>query len=169
MGCLGVHFAITPEQAKRFREAEGNDKRLEELPEETEERWDKEHLQETDKAWDAIHRCLTDDFTPGGRLDPESGLYPLNCCILGGEQLYGGESYHMVLVNAADVPAVAQALVPIGKAWVRKKFFALDPDLCLYPINEDEFEYTWYWFKKLRGLFAKAAAEGRAVLFTASL
>ena len=67
----GGRWTFTPKQAKRFRRARGDDKELEQLLEETEEVWDEGHLQETDKAWDAIHRCLTDDFTPDGQLDPE--------------------------------------------------------------------------------------------------
>jgi hypothetical protein len=61
MGCRGVLFAITEDQARRLRAARGGDAAvLSIVQDEIEEAWDQAHLCQTDKAWDAIHRCLTD-------------------------------------------------------------------------------------------------------------
>jgi hypothetical protein len=72
-------------------QAVADDERVEFVQEEFEEKlWsdDKSRAQETDKAWDAIHRSLTD-----GTLGWESGEYPLNHTIFGGESLYDGDDY----------------------------------------------------------------------------
>jgi hypothetical protein len=168
MGCLGVHFAITEEQMGRLLKAarRGDDEVLE-VVSEIEEAWQERHLDETDKAWDAIHRCLTNDHTPGGRLNPRKGAYPLKLCILGGKHLHRGEDYTVALVRPDQVPAVAQALAKLTKAWLRERFFALDPKACRYAINEDELDYVLGWFKGLPRFFARAARQGRAVIFTA--
>src|SRR5215468_1056619 len=104
MSARGVHFAVTPVQAKQLLAAK-SDRRLMELVEEIEEGWEEPFVVETDKAWDAIHRCLTD-----GSLLYVSGEYPLNLCICGGRQLYRGRDYTVSFVSASQVKDVAAAL-----------------------------------------------------------
>jgi hypothetical protein len=161
MASRGVHFAITSDQLARLLAASDDGGRMEVI-EEIEALWDKENLAESDKAWDAIHRCLTD-----GSLLYESGEYPLNHVICGGRQLQEGEDYTITLVTPEQVRDVAAALEPLSEAWLRERYFSLlKPDDYEGEIGADDFGYTWDWFQNVRDLFRKAAAGGRAVVFT---
>src|SRR5262245_40140877 len=101
MSCRGVFFALTPTQDKRLRKAfaQDGDEGALEVVDTVEEEWDDDHVFETDKAWDGIHRCLTNDQTPRGRLNPISGQPPLNLCILGATRLYDGSDYIINLIG----------------------------------------------------------------------
>jgi Domain of unknown function (DUF1877) len=160
MANRGVHFALTDAQTEAVLAAK-NDRELMSVIEEIEEEWDKEYLAECDKAWDAIHRCLTD-----GSLLYESGEYPLNHCICGGQQLYQGEDYTVSFVSANQVKDVLAALDAITHTWFRERYFAIPQNDCGYELNEDDFEYTWQWFQQVRRLYQKAAVTNRAVIVT---
>jgi hypothetical protein len=75
-------YAIDQDETRALRQATSNEQ-VQAVIADIEERWDERFLGETDKAWDAIHHCLTD-----GTLAWGNGMFPLNRCILGGEQLY---------------------------------------------------------------------------------
>lgn len=161
MAARGVHFAITSEQLASVLAA-SNDDDLMEIIEQIEEAWDKDDLAESDKAWDAIHRCLTD-----GSLLYESGEYPLNHVICGGRQLYQGEEYTVSLVMPEQVRDVSAAIDPLTEQWMRQRYFSLlKPDSYGGEIGDEDFGYTWTWFENVRDLYRKAAASGRAVIFT---
>lgn len=149
MGCRGVHFALNDHQVKQLLSAENDDKVLEVVQEEIEGSWDKEWLQETDKAWDAIHRCLTD-----GKLNSEP-TSPLHKCILGGQQLYEEEDYIVSYLIPEEVGEVAAAIKDIDEEWMRRKYFAIDPNDYGFPLTEEDFEYTWSWFEELRSSFKR--------------
>ncbi len=168
MSCRGVFFALTPEEEKRLRKAQrqDGDEGLMEVIEEIEEAWDRKHLFETDKAWDPIHRCLTLDNTPRGKLSPTAGRKPLNLLILGGRLLYEGNDYTVNLITRAQVVRLAAALAKITQEWMHERFFQLKAKACQYAIDEDEFDYTWGNFQGLPEFFARAAEEGRSVIFT---
>jgi hypothetical protein len=168
MGCLGVFFALTPEQDRRLRKAhrQDGDEGVRDVVADIEEAWDRKHLFETDKAWDAIHRTLTGDNTPRGKLSPTAGRGPLKLLILGGRLLYEGDDYTVNLITPAQVRRLAAALAKITEEWMRERFFQLKPKACQYDINEDEFDYTWGNFQGLPEFFARAAKEGRSVIFT---
>src|SRR5262245_17772807 len=117
----GVHFAVTPAQAKELLAAK-SDRKLLGLIDAIEEAWERPFLVESDKAWDAIHRCLTD-----GSLLYVSGVYPLNHCICGGRQLVRGRDYTVSFVSAPQVKDVAAALEKITRRWMRKRYDQLDP------------------------------------------
>jgi hypothetical protein len=135
---------------------------LMEILEDIEEAWDEERLAESDKAWDAIHRCLTD-----GSLLYESGEYPLNHVVCGGRQLHDGDDYTVSLVAPDQVRDVAAALAPVTKEWLRERYFSLlSPDDYAGSIDDEDFDYTWDWFTRIRDLYRKAVREGRAVVFT---
>ncbi|SHN75613.1 YfbM family protein [Cryptosporangium aurantiacum] len=153
---LGVHFAITEDQERSLLAADGDDDAVAEILEELEESWDDDQLKvDTDKAWIPIHRCLTD-----GTLDPDGGAYPLSHAVLGGRHLH--EEFYVVYVAAAEVRDVAEALRPLDEDWFRDRFAdALRGE-------DDDFEYTWTNYVDLRGFYDRAAASGRAVLFTAT-
>jgi hypothetical protein len=161
MSSLGVHFAVTAAQARALVAAK-SDRALLALVEQLEEAWEKPFVVESDKAWDAIHRCLTD-----GSLLYVSGEYPLNLCICGGRQLYRGRAYTVSLVSARQVPDVAAALGKITKAWMRRRYFRLDSEeYNEVEIGDEDFSYTWEGFLDVRRFYRRAAAAGRAVIFT---
>lgn len=116
---------------------------------------------DTDKAWDAIHRCLTD-----GGLDPDGGEYPLSHVVLGGRHLH--DEYHVVYVSAAEVRQVADALRGVDRTWLRHRFDATDDPDYRGARDDVDFEYTWDNFVDLHAFYDRAAAAGRAVIFTAT-
>ena len=160
MGCLGVHFAITAEEAERLLAAEDDDE-LRELVEEIEERW--EHVYETDKAWDALHRCLSN-----GTLKVAEGDPPLNRVFFGGRTLNQEDDYFVVLVTPVEVREIATALAHMAEPWLRSRYFDVPfPD---YQVDksQDDWQYTLEHFQGLPEFFARAAAAGRHVIFTVS-
>jgi hypothetical protein len=162
MSARGVHFAVTTAQQKALLTAK-SDRKLMELVENIEEAWEEPFVCETDKAWDAIHRCLTD-----GTLLYVSGEYPLNHCICGGRQLFRGRDYTVSFVSATQVKDVARALPKITKASMRQRYDKIDPDeYDEAEMGDEDFDYTWQNFLGLRRFYKKAAASGRAVIFTA--
>jgi hypothetical protein len=161
MSARGVHFAVTPAQAKQLLAAK-SDRKLKELVEAIEEAWEEPFVVETDKAWDAIHRCLTD-----GSLLYVSGEYPLNHCICGGRQLFRGQDYTVSFVTAAQVKDVAAALAKITRAWMRKRYDRIDPeDYDEVEMGDEDFASTWENFLDVRRFYKRAAQAGRAVIFT---
>ncbi len=168
MSRFAVHLALTPEDCAGLLEAaeEGDDALVDWLTE-AEKRIKAPFLYVADKVWEPIHRCLTEDRTPNGGLDGDSGEYPLNMVILGGEPLHEDWSETFWLVEAEDVPAVASALHELEEAWLRKRFFAL-PDDQFHALSEDEFGWVWDELGELRRFFTLAAGHGRAVLCTIS-
>ena len=165
MSCLGVHFALTQDDALALEAIGNDDDRLEHLTEEIEERYFKEaeaYVAESDKSWDAMHRVLSD-----GTLSRSGGAYPLNHAVLGGTSLYAADDYIMSLKTPAQVRDIAAALAPIDEAEFRRLYNSIDPEDYDGDVSNDDFEYTWGWFVGVRDLYAKASAEGRFVLFTA--
>lgn len=91
MGCLGVHFALTAEEAAKLKSFEGDSDRLEYLQEQIEADYFEGHPElkaESDKAWDAIHRLLGD-----GDLSYCTGPEPLRFVVMGGEPIYAEGRY----------------------------------------------------------------------------
>jgi hypothetical protein len=163
MGCLGVHFALTREQERRLLAAEGDEVVLDIIEEIEEDEWDPEYAQESDKAWDAMHRVLSD-----GTLTPQGGEYPLNRTILGGQQLYEGDDHLICFIPAAEVKDIAAALSGITEEWFGDRYFRIDADDYGFPVNDEDFQYTWNWFQQVRDFYQRAAAIGRSVIFSAS-
>jgi hypothetical protein len=160
MASLGVHFALTAEEASPLMDTPYmTDDKIRAFVSEIEHRWDKEWLQETDKAWDAIHRCLTD-----GNL--EYGDTPFHMCILPHDNICVDEGYTVCFADPDEVKQVAAALTGIDRAEMRRRYDAIDPDDYDGHKSDDDFEYTWGWFVPLREFFNKAAAHDRAVIFT---
>ncbi|HXU06172.1 MAG TPA: YfbM family protein [Polyangia bacterium] len=165
MGALGVHLALTSDQERRLLAAATSDpdpdSRVREVVHEIAEAWDRAWLQENDKAWDAIHRCLTD-----GALEYDNGDYPLNRCILGGQRLYYRADQIIVFVPGEEVVDVAAGLAAVDQADLRRRYQSLDPAGYRWK-SDDDFAYTWEWFDPLKPFWARAAAAGRSVLFSA--
>ena len=161
MGCRGVHFALNEVQYKRVISARSDNELVDIIQEDIEEAWDEDWLHETDKAWDAIHRCLTD-----GKLSFDNGKSPLSTVVIGGNNLYKGDDYIISLVPPENVRSVAELLASIDKAKLKEGYELIDQSDYDGEIGEEDFEYTWEWFKGLPKLFSKAAEAGRAVIFT---
>jgi len=94
MSQRGVFFALLDPDAARLRQAHTDVDLRAIIEDEIEERWDTAWLFQMDKAWAGLHRCLTD-----GRLELANGTYPLNACVLGGEQLHRGDEYIVSLLT----------------------------------------------------------------------
>ena len=160
MSCLGVHFAVTESDAQRLLAAEDSDAVIAIL-EETEEKWDEEWLVQSDKSWDALHRSLSN-----GTLYYDEGEYPLNRTVLGGKHLYDGDDYVVAYVAPAEVKDVAAALAPLTEKDLRTRYDAIDADDYQGAHGDEDFRAAWASFLAVREFYRKAAAAGRAVVFT---
>ena len=165
MGCLGVHFALTEKEVAELRSLPDEQGRLDHLKEIIEEAYFNDYPDlkaESDKSWDAMHRALAD-----GQLTWDGGRYPLNHVVLAGELLYTESDYIMSLKTPQQVRDIAAALPAISEAEFRERYFAIDAASYGFPLSEEDFGYTWDWFRGVRELYGRAAREGRYVLFTA--
>lgn len=162
MGCLGALFAITEKEVARLRAFEDPEELVSHIMEVIEERdLGGEWGIETDKAWDAIQRCFG-----AGIMEWESGEYPLNHVILGGESLYAEDDYLVSLKTPGQVADIAAAIATITKDKLRELYFKIDTkDYCV-DLGEDDFEYAWAYFEPLIVFYQKAANAKRYVLFT---
>lgn len=162
MGYRAVLFAVSNRDLQKLlsaRLAGDRDKAVWNVVQEIEARWEKEWLQELDKSWEAIHRCLTD-----GKFEFGNGEYPLNLCILNGLQLYDKEGYIVSLKSSKECVDIANSLEQINEEWLANRYKTIDPND--YAKSEDDFEYTWSWFKYLPEFYAKAAQANRSVVFS---
>ena len=164
MSGLGVHFALSAEDVAALLAQPDDDARLTLLHEDIEDRYFEEplHLAESDKSWDAMHRALGD-----GKLDGETGPYPLSHVVLGGQQLYDGDDYILALKDPKMVHDIAQALASVTKERLRAGYDAMDAKAYGFEPSDEDFEYTWGWFEDVRTLYYTADRLGRHVLFSA--
>jgi hypothetical protein len=80
---------------------------------------------------------------------------------------FSGKEYTVSLITAEQVKDVSTAIDPLTEHWMRERYFSLlEPEDYDGEIGEVDFDYTWTWFKNVRDLYRKAAASGRAVIFT---
>jgi hypothetical protein len=165
MSCLGVHFALTEQEATHLRSLPDDQSRLEHVHEVIEETYFEKHPDlkaESDKSWDAMHRALAE-----GQLNWASGEYPLNHTVLAGELLYSESDYIISLKTPEQVHDIATALAGITEADFLRRYLAIDVTSYGFPLSDEDFRYTWEWFQGVRDLYARAAQEGRFILFTA--
>jgi hypothetical protein len=170
MAGRGGYYAITPEQMGRLlaaRKESNPDQAVMEALWAIEEKMPERYSYYLDKSWDGIHRTLNDDNTPGGRLMEEVGDWPLCLIVLGGQRLYEPNDEHIYLIRPDEVAELAAALHEIDEGWARKRFFVLRE--CFNGIDEEAFGYVWGHLQDVPAFFARAAAEGRAVVFNAGL
>ena len=138
-----------------------DDEQLVGIVQEVEEEW--HDAFETDKAWDALHRCLSN-----GTLSSCDGEPPRNRVFFGGRTLNEEEEYFVVLVTPAEVNEIAEALAKVTESWLRSRYFDVPfPDYQGEKSDED-WAYTLGNFEGLPEFFARAASEGRHVVFTVS-
>lgn len=167
MSCLGVHFALSNDDVAILKGFQSEDERLDHLREVIEEEYmsvdgPEAMYAESEKAWDAMHRILAD-----GTLALDGGTYPHNLAILGGEPLYTGDDYIMDLKSAEQVKDIAIALAALDFDKFAERYRTIDPEDYGFPLSDEDLQYTWEWFQSVRDLYVRAAANDRAVLFTA--
>lgn len=170
MSCLGTHFAVTADVAARLNQNLPHTNAdvldfIEYLENQYAALRSEGWVKSTEKAWDGIHRSLTD-----GKL--ETGSTPAHWCILGAdERLWvrreDGELEWIVnFLEPKQVRQVADAIRGIERTELRLGYDRIDPDsfyrLCM---SEDDFDYTWDNFQRLRAFFERAAEAGRWVVF----
>lgn len=156
----GVFFAISGEQAKALSAA-GDDDELLAIVHSIAVAAAEEDLVDTDGTWDAMHRALTD-----GRLLYGNGDYPLSHCVLGPRQLCRSAGTTASLVQPDEVGDVASALTAVTEEEFRHRYRTIVPRDYAPEYSEDDLDYTWESFEEVRELYARAAADGRAMLFT---
>jgi hypothetical protein len=161
MGCLGVHYALSKEQADVLCEL-ADDEELRAFFEEPAERWDRKWSLYGDKFWDGLHRCLTN-----GSL--YHGDTPLHAVILGPDSWHEGEEYLINPLEPATVLRVVEAMRGIDRAWLRARYDTLDQHDCDWQLGDRDFACHWLYFKRVRAFFKRAAAQGRWVVFTVNL
>jgi len=157
-----MFFALTDEQEVALL-ATRNDAEVRAFVEQVElGDWDGDPLDcETDKAWDAMHRCLSDGTLGCGRR-----LSPLDMAVLGGGHHHQGDDYVVAHLRASEVVQVAEALQTVDEVWMRRRYDRIDPADYQGFLDDEDFEYTWYWFEQVREFYRRAAAANRAVIFT---
>jgi hypothetical protein len=161
MPCRGVLFAIDNGTVRELIAAK-SDANVRANVRRVENAWDSPRLAEMDKAWDAMHRTLSD-----GSLDPSAGAYPLNRVILGGRHLYQGDDYIVALVPANEIKDVARAVTRVEQPWFRERYLRLLSREDYGPEHgEVDLAYTWAYLEEAARLYARAARERRAVIFT---
>ncbi len=161
MACLGVLFAIEPDEALRLLAATSDDEVRTIVQDEIEERWDEAWLVELDNAWDAIHRCLSD-----GTLSEHGSRRPSRLAVLGGRRLHKEADYIISLVTPEEAKAVASDIAAIDEAWLHARYDAIDANDYGYPKSAEDFDYTWEYFQSLPQFFKRAGDAGRYVIFT---
>jgi hypothetical protein len=110
-----------------------------------------------------MHRLLTD-----GLLEYGNGPDPYNYCVLGPNQFYQGDDYIVSFVPINKVKELAAALSGVTKPWFDDRYSTVVPKDYAPEYGEEDREYTWHWFQKVRELYRKASEHNRAVLFTAN-
>ncbi len=167
MSCLGVLFSLSEQEVMNIKNLKTDEERRDYITDDVEERYFDdfpERLAELDKSWDGLHRSLTD-----GKYAWNNGTYPLNHVVLGGESLYDGDDYIMVLKTPKQVYEIAKAIQTISKDDLKKGYKQIPVDDEEYAefISEEDFDYTWDWFEQTKKFWQLASNEERYVLFTA--
>ena len=159
MSCLGGFRAITKEELEKLRAVSREDR----VPDYLDE-MDTVDTYDVDKSWDAMHRALC-----GSKL--EFGDTPAPGCwvVLGGEVLRGNregeEDYLVVCKSPEQVRQVDRFLQGMTEEAFRKLYFSMDPEAYSYPMDEEDFEYTWAYLSDSRPFWRRAAEKGLWVLF----
>lgn len=157
----GVLFAIDDEELASLGDAD-NDDDVRSLVDAIEARW--EQACELERAWEGIHRALTDGHL--GRAAPGPSMVP--GAILGGTVLVEREDTLVIVKPADEVQQISTSLAAWDRRRFRSGYFRIDA--AEYgDLEEEDFEYCYAWFERMRAFFAEAAQEERAIVFFADL
>jgi hypothetical protein len=160
MAGLGVHFSLGDEETRRLLALE-SDLAVMAFVEEIETAAAPGASFASDNAWDALHRSLSN-----GTIYYDEGEYPLNRAVLGGKHLHDADDYVVAYVAPNEVKDVAAALATLTEKDLRTRYDAIDPDDYDGKHGGEDFQVVLEKFRGLRDFYKKAAAEGRAVIFT---
>jgi len=87
---------------------------------------------------------------------------PLDC-----ETEKAWDAMHRCLSDgAAEVVQVASALETVDETWMRQRYDRIDPTNYQGFLDDEDFEYTWYWFTQVREFYRQAAEAHRPDIFT---
>lgn len=162
MSGRGVLFAVDDEELAKLGEA-ASDAEVRAIVDAVEQRWEPDHSCELEKSWDAIHRALTD-----GKLAYDNGRGATRLAVLGGKRLYDGDDAIVVARDVDATAAVARALAGWDEAALRRAYFKIDSRE-YGDLDEEDFQYTWAFFQRMRAFYAEAARAERSVVFVADL
>jgi hypothetical protein len=95
----------------------------------------------------------------------EWGDTPFHKCILGNDNLYEGTDYILSYLDPEEVRGVAAAIKDIDRAELHRRYQSIDTE-SYGAVSDNDFDYTWGWFQRLRDFFQRAAAANRHMLFT---
>ena len=159
MGCLGGFRAITKEELDKLRAVPRADR----VPDYLDE-METVDIYDVDKAWDAMHRALCGSELKFGN-NPAPGCW----VVLGGEVLRGDreeeDDYLVILKTPEQVREVSRFLQGLTEEAFRKLYFAMDPEAYGFPLDEEDFAYTWENLSGSRPFWHSAAEKGLWVLF----
>ncbi len=111
-----------------------------------------EPIYELDVTWDAIHRCL-------------KGSAHLEGTLLGGRSL-GDDEALLFFKSSEEVHEIAQALEWFTEDDLRGRYEALDCKGFSPAVEQEDWEYLWYYFAGLIEFYHFAAKEGLGVIFS---
>ncbi|XCN71826.1 MAG: DUF1877 family protein [Candidatus Electrothrix aestuarii] len=167
--CRGIYFSLDQADVQLLLDAPNDREVLRIIQEDIEARWDEENLLLLDKSWDAIHRCLTDGTLTCKQKNIKEKV------IIGGRQLYKGSAYIISLKTSSEVQEIVESLQKINKQWFSEKFYGLRKKRSWFtwatcsdyegPLDKNDFEASWEYFKELRCFFEKASQKKLSIIF----
>ena len=162
MSCRGYFLGLTDADVSEFASLASDSYEMMEFANETLYiRCEPDWVTFVDKSWDAIHRCLTNGYMLP---DPSN---PMARCILGVQEIDTADNWIVGLCFPEDVKEIDLAIRHLDRDWLHKKYWALPKDEYGIFMSEDDFEYTWDYFRDTQDFFRRAAASGRHSLFIA--
>jgi len=170
MSCRGVLFAIDEKLVTQLKSMERDDL-VDFIADNVEEEFfaeKPEYVAELDKSWDAIRRSFLADHD----LTAKEGDYPLSHIIFGSEVLYGdndGEDYVITLKTPQQVQDISKALEKLTKSSFKEKYYAIDETAYGFPLDDEDYEYTWNWLRDTMPFWRKASKNNLFVIFTVDL
>ena len=164
MAGLGVHLAIGEEVVSRLLAAEDDADVVALIVAQLEAERDPRYVFRTGRTWNPLHRCLTN-----GTLALDAGSFPLSHAVLGGVQLCENDGHLVSLVRPDQVPAVADALTPIDRQWLRTRYNSFEFPGYEGSRGDEDFAVAWASVQGLADFFQVAAQDRRAVIFIVEL
>jgi hypothetical protein len=141
MAGRGAFHAVSQADARRLLSATDDEELLELLNDIYLRESDSWH-QDTDKAWHGVDRALT-----VGTVHRDS---PLQRCVFGGKLRQDADDHIVCCLEPDRVREVAEAINRIDKKWMQRPYWQIDQDEYEFPLSEDDFEYVWCWFKRVK-------------------
>ncbi len=162
----GLLFAITESEISKIKAINSDIDKIDYMQELEDKYYDEypERIAELDTSWEALHRALCD-----GALNRESGTYPLNHVILGGQNLLNDENddYYLIYKDLKHVLRISKALDSVSEKTIHKGFFKIDQNTYEYEVSEEEFELMMDWYPGVVEIYNLAVKQNLFILFVA--